>query len=237
MVVDHLEGEGLSLQSFLDHLKIESAGLASNIDLRADGRWNGRSFPAGNGSADLILRGSTPGLPVSGLLDVALTGEGFLLFDAENLDIGQSTARWQGALTLGTWRPSWSIAADPADFSEIGAMVNAWVGSTVLPDSLAGNGQIQVDLNGPFSELTVNARIDAKPLVLDPVQFDRMVAETTIGGSMLRIGSARFQVADGFGEVNGGMAWGSEAGNDQIDLELYPQAAEVIREDFENVRK
>jgi hypothetical protein len=215
-----LEGEGLSLQGFLDHLRIESAGLASNVDLRADGRWNGRSFPAGNGIADLVLHGLTPGVPVSGAVDVALTGEGFLLFDAEDLAIGQSKARWQGALTLGTWRPSWSIAADPADFSEIGPMVNAWVGSTVLPDSLAGTGQIQVDLSGPFSELTVNALIDAKPLILDPIHFDRLVAETTIGGSMLRIGSARFQVADGFGEVEGGMAWGAEAGDDQIDLEL-----------------
>jgi hypothetical protein len=99
-------------------------------------------------------------------------------------------------------------------------MVNAWVGSTVLPDGLAGSGHIQVDLNGPFSELTVNARVDAEPLILDPIRFDRLVAETTIGGSMLRIASARFQVDDGFGEVEGGMAWGAEAGNDQIDLEL-----------------
>ena len=99
-------------------------------------------------------------------------------------------------------------------------MVNAWVGSTVLPDGLAGSGQIQVDLSGPFSELTVNARIDAEPLILDPIRFDRLVAETIISGSMLRIGSARFQVADGFGEVEGGMAWGPEAGDDQIDLEL-----------------
>jgi autotransporter translocation and assembly factor TamB len=207
-------------QGFLDHLRIESAGLASNVNLRADGRWNGRSFPTGNGDADLMLHGSTPGLPVSGALDVALTGEGFLLFDAEDLAIGQSNARWQGALTLGTWRPSWSIAADPADFAEIGPMVNSWVGATVLPDGLAGTGQIQVDLSGPFSELTVNARINAEPLILDPIRFDRLVAETTIGGSMLRVGSARFQVADGFGEVEGGMAWGTEAGNDQIDLEL-----------------
>ncbi|MCW8984660.1 MAG: translocation/assembly module TamB, partial [Thermoanaerobaculales bacterium] len=216
----HLEGEGLSLQGFLEKLRIESAGLAAKVDLRADGRWNGRSFPAGNGNADLVLHGLTPGFPVSGAVDVALTGEGFLLFDAEDLAIGQSNARWQGALTLGTWRPSWSINADPAVFSEIGPMVNAWVGSTVLPDGLAGSGHIQVDLSGPFSELTVNARVDAQPLILDPIRFDRLVAETIIGGSMLRIGSARFQVADGFGEVEGGLAWGAEAGDDQIDLEL-----------------
>jgi autotransporter translocation and assembly factor TamB len=215
-----LEGEGLSLQGFLGNLGIESAGLAANIDLRADGHWNGRSFPSGNGNAGLILHGATPGLPVAGAVDVALTGEGFLRFDAENLAIGQSNARWQGALTLGSWRPSWSIAADPAVFSEIGPMVNAWVGSTVLPESLDGTGQIQVDLSGPFSELTVNARIDAKPLILEPIRFDRLVADANIGGSMLRIGSARFQIADGFGEVEGGMAWGAQSGDDQIDLQL-----------------
>jgi autotransporter translocation and assembly factor TamB len=216
----HLEGEGLSLRGFLDTLRIESAGLAAKVDLRADGRWNGRSFPAGNGNADLTLRGLTPGVPVSGAVEVALTGEGFLLFDAEDLAIGESKARWQGALTLGTWRPSWSIAADPAAFSEIGPMVNAWVGSTVLPEGLAGSGQIQVDLSGPFSELTVNARVDAEPLILEPIRFDRLVAETIISASMLRVDSARFQIGDGFGEVEGGMAWDTEAGDDQIDLEL-----------------
>jgi autotransporter translocation and assembly factor TamB len=216
----HLEGESLSLQSFLDTLRIKSAGLTANIDLRADGRWNGRSFPAGNGTADLLLRGSSPGVPVSGAVDVALTGEGFLLFDAKDLDIGQSKARWQGALTLGTWRPSWSIAANPAVFSEIGPMVNAWVGSKVLPDNLAGSGQLQVDLSGPFSELTVNARVDAEPMILEPIRFDRLVADMTIGGSMLRLGSARYQVTDGFGEVEGGLAWNQAAGDDQIDLEI-----------------
>jgi hypothetical protein len=216
----HLEGEGLSLRGFLDNLRVESAGLAATIDLSADGRWNGRSFPAGNGNADLVLRGATPGVPVSGAVEVALTGEGFLLFDAQNLAIGQSIARWQGALTLGTWRPSWSISVDPAAFSEIGPMVNAWARSTVLPDGLDGSGQLQVDLSGAFSELTVNARVDAEPLALDRIRFDRMIADMTISGSMLRLGSARYQVADGFGEIEGGLTWSPAAGDDQIDLQI-----------------
>jgi hypothetical protein len=216
----HLEGDGISLQGFLDNLRVESAGLAATMDLRADGRWNGRRFPSGQGSASLVLNGLEPGVPVAGAVDVALTGEGFLLFDAEELAIGQSNARWQGALTLGTWRPSWSIAADPAVFSEIGPMVNAWVGSTILPEGLSGTGQLQVDLSGPFSELTVNARVDAKPLILDPIRFDRLDADMTIGGSTLRLASARYQIADGFGEISGGMGWGAAAGDDQLDLEI-----------------
>jgi autotransporter translocation and assembly factor TamB len=216
----HLEGNGLALQSFLDALRVESAGLAADIDFRADCQWAGRSFPAGNGDASLTLHGSRSGLPVSGALDVALKGEGFLLFDAEDLTIGHTKARWQGALTIGAWQPSWSIAAEHADFSEIGPMVNAWVGSTVLPDGLDGSGQLQVDLSGAFSELTVNARVEAEPLILDPVRFDRLVADATISGSMLRIGSARYQVADGFGEVSGAMNWGEAAARDQIGLEI-----------------
>jgi hypothetical protein len=215
-----LEGNGISLQSFLDTINVESAGLEATMDLRADARWYGSSFPAGNGTADLVLHGSPSGTPVSGAVDVALTGEGFLLFDAEALSIGQSRARWQGALTLGTWRPSWSIAADPAVLSEIGPMVNAWVGSTVLPDGLAGSGQLQVDLSGAFSELTVAARVDAEPLILSPISFDHLVADVIIGGSMLRVGSARYQIGDGFGEIEGGLNWGAAAADDQIDLEM-----------------
>ena len=216
----HLEGEGLPLTGLLDTLRVESAGLAATLDLSADGRWDGRAFPAGRGSADLLLRGATPGMPVSGAVDVALTGQGFLLFDAQNLAIGQSNARWQGALTLGTWRPSWSITASPAVFSEIGPMVNAWVGSTVLPDGLQGAGELQVDLSGAFSELTVHARVDAEPITLDRIRFDRLVADMTIAGSMLRLDSARYQIADGFGEVEGGLVWNPAAGDDQIDLQI-----------------
>ncbi len=216
----HLEGEGVSLEGVLDNIAVESAGLAANMDLRADARWNGSSFPAGHGNADLTLRGATPGTPVSGEVAVALTGEGFLRFNAENLSIGNSRARWQGALTLASWQPSWSIAADPAVFAEIGPMVNAWTGSAVLPDNLAGTGQLQVEINGPWSELTVGARVDAEPLILDPIELDRLVADAIITGSMLRLGSARFQVGDGFGEIEGGLAWGEAAGDDQIDLQI-----------------
>jgi hypothetical protein len=216
----HLEGNGISLQSFLRNIKVESAGLAATMDLRADGRWNGKSFPAGNGTADLVLHGSPSGTPVSGAVDVSLTGEGFLLFDGENLSIGESRARWQGALTLGTWRPSWSITADPAVFSEIGPMVNAWVGSMVLPEGLAGSGELQVDLSGAFSELTVAARIDAQPLILSPISFDHLVADLIIGASTLRVGSARYQIGDGFGEIDGGVTWSTAAADDQIDLEI-----------------
>jgi autotransporter translocation and assembly factor TamB len=50
--------------------------------------------------------------------------------------------------------------------------------------------------------------------------FDRLVAEFTINRSLLRLGSARFQVAEGNGEVEGGLTWGEEAGEDQLNLDI-----------------
>jgi len=215
-----LRGTGISLEGFLDNLRVESAGLAATVELNANGAWNGRAFGAGRGHASVQFHGAAPGLPIEGSLLVGLTGEGFLRFDAEELAIGSSRARWQGALTLGTWEPAWAIDARPAVLEEIGPLVNAWVGSTMLPDELAGTGHLQVNLSGPFSDLVVHARVDAQPLILAPMQLDRLVAEFTIAGSELRLSSGRFQLADGFGEIEGGLAWGEAVGDDQLDLKI-----------------
>jgi len=215
-----LHGTGISLEGFLENLRVEPAGLAATVDLDANGAWNGRQFGAGRGHASVQFHGAAPGLPIEGSLLVGLTGEGFLRFDAAELAIGSSRARWQGALTLGTWEPAWAINAQPAIFEEIGPLVNAWVGSTVLPEELAGAGHLQVNLSGPFSQLAVQARVDAQPLILAPIQLDRLVVEATITGSQLRLSSGRYQLADGFGEIDGGMAWGKAVGDNQLDLEI-----------------
>ena len=64
------------------------------------------------------------------------------------------------------------------------------------------------------------ARVDAEPLTLAPVTIDRLVAEATIDRSTLRLASARYQIADGFGEVDGDAFWGEEAGDRQLDLKI-----------------
>ncbi len=165
-----------------------------------------------------MFHGVSPGLAVDGPLTVDLSGEKILLFDAKELAIGSSTARWQGALTLGTWEPAWSIVAEQAHFDEIGPLVNTWVGSTILPTNLEGLGELDVKLSGPFTELLVTARVDAQPLRLPPIELDRLVANATIGGSQLSIGTAYFEVGDGFGEIEGGLEWGEAAGENQLDL-------------------
>ncbi len=215
-----LHGRGVSLQGLLDNLRVKSAGLAATMDIDMDGTWDGKRFGAGKGFATILLHGASPGLPVDGVLNVGLTGDGFLRFDAQELAIGSSIARWQGPLTLGTWEPAWAIDARPAVFAEIGPLVNAWVGSTVLPHELSGTGAVQVNLSGPFKDLVVNVRVEAAPVTLAPIELDRLVAEATIGGSRVHIGTARFQIGDGFGEIDGGLAWGEAAGEEQLDLQI-----------------
>jgi hypothetical protein len=215
-----LHGRGVSLKGFLDDLRVDSAGLAAAMDLDVSAVWDGKKFAAGKGYATLLLRGDAPGLPVDGVVNIGLTGDALLRFDAQELAIGGSIARWQGPLTLGTWEPTWAIDVRPAVFDEIIPLVNTWVRSTVLPDELSGTGEVQVNLSGPFKDLVVNARVEAAPVTLAPIELDRLVAEATIGGSRLQIGSARFQIGDGFGEINGGLAWGEAAGKEQLDLRI-----------------
>ena len=215
-----LHGNGVSLEGFLDDLRVESAGLAAAMDLDLNVVWDGKKFGSGTGYATILFSGDAPGLPVDGIVNVGLTGDGLLRFDAQELAIGGSMARWQGPLTLGAWEPTWAIDVGPAVFDEIIPLVNAWVGSTVLPGELSGTGKVQVNLGGPFKDLVVNARVEAAPMTLPPIKLDRLVAEAIIGGSRLHVDSARFQIGDGFGEVDGGLAWGEAAGEEQLDLQI-----------------
>ncbi len=215
-----LEGSGVSLKGFLGDLRVEPAGLAATFDTSATARWNGKAFGAGHGHAALQFHAAPPGIRVEGPLDIDLPGNGIFLFDATDMTLGGAATRWQGALTIGTWEPAWSITAEGAQFAKIAPMVNAWVGSTALPPELEGTGDLEVNLSGRFSNLTVLVRVDARPLRLPPITFDRLVADVTIAHSLLRIGSARFQIADGFGEIEGGLTWNPAAGDQQLNLDL-----------------
>jgi len=215
-----VEATGMSLAGLLDNLNVESAGLAAEVDTDVHLKWNGKGFRHGSGHASVLMHPSSFGLPVAGSLDVDLNGEGLLLVNAEDLSVGKSRLSWQGALTLATWEPAWAVSVSPAELSEVAGLVNAWVGSTVLPAEIEGIGDLKVNLSGPFKELVVTARVDAQPLILPPIRLDRVVAEATISGSRLRLGSTRFQVADGFGEVEGELRWGEDSGDEQLNLDI-----------------
>ncbi len=67
-------------------------------------------------------------------------------------------------------------------------MVNAWIGSEALP-AVAGSGRLQVSLSGPWRELVVNARLDARPLRWGPIAVDHVVITALIAGRRLTLES------------------------------------------------
>ena len=208
----------MSLGGILTDLRVPTGGLAARAAFEGELEWNGRAIDRGKGQLRAKLRQSGSGLPVRGELALELTPDGLLRFAADGLRIGDSVVEWQGPLAFGTWQPNWSIRASPADLAEVVALVNSLIGSDVLPAWVSGTGTLLVTLSGPWSNLVVGARLDARPLVLPPVVLDQVVSEATISDSRLVLGPTRFRVGDGTGEVDGTVAWGADFGTDQLDL-------------------
>jgi hypothetical protein len=216
-----VSGEGLSLAGFLGHLEVPTGGLGARVALDGELSWDGRAIDRGSGRFLAQLRPAASGLPTRGTVAVELTPDGLIRFASDDLRVGGSVVDWQGPLTLGTWQPDWSLRASPADLAEIASMVNAFVGSEVLPPWVAGQGTLIVTLSGPWQNLVVGARLDARPLqLLPPVQLDQLLTEATISGSRLVLGSTLFRVGDGTGEVDGVITWDDGSPDDQLDLAI-----------------
>jgi hypothetical protein len=215
-----LQGEGVSLTGFLGDLRVPDAGLEAAVDIDAHIAWNGRAIREANGRGTAVFEPAESGTPVSGRLDCDITPEGLLRFSGEDLNLGSSVVDWQGPLVMGSWEPAWSINASPAVLEEVIPMVNGWIGQDILPTTVTGIADLQVTLNGPWKSLVVSTRIDAEPISMAPIQLDRLVAEARIAGSSLNLDTSRFSVDDGHGEIGGKVAWGPDAGGEQLDLKI-----------------
>jgi translocation and assembly module TamB len=211
----------MALDRFLETLGVPPATLAARVDADAELGWNDADIRAGSGHGTAWLRPLGAGTAVAGEVEARLAPPGLLHLTAEDLQVGHSTVRWQGPLTVGTWQPSWSVRADPAVLEELVPLVNAWVGRNVLPPDVEGRGELQVDLTGPWRQPGVVVRLEAQPLRWSPMEFDRVVAEGRISGDTLQLGPARFRVGDGGGEVEGRLWWGDEPG---VDLDWRGQS-------------
>ncbi len=214
-----VDGRGVEVAGVLTSLGVPPAGIAARLDTTVELDWNGKAFPLGYGRADVEFSPTDGAIPASGPLTVELKGDRALSFSAENLALGQSILNWQGPLAIGTWQPSWSITATPAVLEEIVPMVNAWIGSEALP-AVTGSGRLQVSLGGPWQELVVNTRLDARPLSWGPISLDHAVVTALIGGRRLTLSPSRFSIGDGTGEIEGSLTWDPAAGDEQLALDL-----------------
>jgi autotransporter translocation and assembly factor TamB len=226
-----LHAEKVLLEGLLRDLDVPPAQLAARFTADAELRWNGRAIQKGQaqGHGIATLTPLTVGTPVAGGVYCEISPDGLLYFSAEDLKLGSSTVDWQGPLTFGSWEPAWSVHASPASLDEVVTLVNTWTGSQVLPDWVSGTGDIDVTLSGPWNQLAVGVRLDAHPLLLPPIELDRVVADATIQGSELRLGPTRFSVGESQGEVAGSIAWHPNAGTEQLDLELRGHRLPVSR--------
>lgn len=213
-----LTGRGVQIPSFLRLLKVPDAGMAASADIDASLSWDGMAIAHGSGQGVAQLRPTRGPLPVDGELQVALTPEGLLRFSAQELKVGSSTVSWEGPLTLGNWQPAWSLRVSPANLSELAPAVNAWVGESVLPSDLGGTGELHLGLAGPWDHLRVEARLEAHPLTLAPLHFDRALLAANISAGGLEITDAVYRIGDGDGEVTGSLRWGAGNAEDQLDL-------------------
>ncbi len=215
-----LHGSGVRLAGLLRDLGVPDAGLAATMTTDAELAWDGRDIEHARGRAEILLKPTPHGLGAQGRVSCEVTPQGLLLFSGQDLKLGGSTLRWQGPLTIGSWEPAWSINSSPAVLEEVIPLVNAWTGSQVLPSWISGVANLQVSLSGPWRQLVVGVRLDAHPLLLPPIELDRVIAEATIRGSELRLGTTRFSIGDGHGEAEGTVAWGPASGQEQLDLAL-----------------
>ncbi len=214
-----VNGRDVELAGLLGELDIPNPGIAARLDAEVELDWNGSRFPDGQGRSNAILRPTAGPLPAAGDLTVELRGDGALTFTADDLTLGGSTLSWQGPLTIGSWQPSWSVTAAPAVLDEVVPMVNTWVGSRVLPD-VEGEGRIQVTLSGPWRELVVSCRFDARPLRYGPIALDHVVASALIGGDQLTLEPSLFRLGDGTGEIEGALIWDPAVGDEQLDIDV-----------------
>ncbi len=213
-------GAAVPLAAVLAAINVPPAGLAAHAALEGRLEWTGSRLSDGRGEATALLRPAAGELPVEGRLDVTLAPAG-LVFDADALRIGQSTVRWQGPIAVGSWEPGWSIAAAPVVLEEALPLVNRWIGEKVLPEEVGGRGELLVTLGGPWSALLVNARLEAAPLTYPPMTFDRVLADVVVTDSRLELGTVRYRIGDGGGEVDGVVRWDGEA---ELDLGIRGQS-------------
>jgi autotransporter translocation and assembly factor TamB len=226
-----IHAEHVLLEGLLRDLGVPPARLAATFTTDAELAWNGRAIKRGQarGRGIATLTPLSTGTPVAGEVYCEINPDGLLYFSTEDLELGSSTVNWQGPLTFGSWVPAWSIHASPAALDEVVDLVNTWTGSQVLPEWVSGTGDIDVTLSGPWNQLAVGARLDAHPLLLPPIELDRVVAEATIRGSEMRLGPTRFSVGDSQGEVAGSIAWHPNVGTEQLDLDLRGHRLPVSR--------
>jgi autotransporter translocation and assembly factor TamB len=192
-----VRGEGVSLAGFLHRINVNDAGLAATFSTNAEVTWDGRDLMGGAGTAIADLKAGDGDVPVRGHVVVALAHDGALQIDAKKVTLAGAPVRWEGRLSIGTWRPDWHIDGVNVPIPAIARLLRGWIGVDVVPAQLQGEAVVDLGLWGEFSNLHASGSVALAPVSFGPVEADGLEASFRIGNGVLAVESGEIAVDSG----------------------------------------
>ena len=221
-----LRGEDVDLAAFLRVLGIDDAGLAGRCRVNADLGFQGEAIKLGSGTALVDIRPAPGDVPVDGRIVLGLARDGALAISTDDIRLAGAPLHWEGRLTLGTWRPAWSIQGERIRIESVARLLRGWVGEDVIPPELVGEAAIDVRLHGTFDDLTITGDVAAAPVSFGPIDADGLEASFRVGQGVLHLESASVFVGSGRVASRGELRYG-EGG--ALDLHLSGRGVPVAR--------
>ncbi len=221
-----LRGEGVDLAAFLRELGVDDAGLSGRCTVNADLSFEGEAIKLGFGTAVVDIRPAPGDVPVDGRVVLGLARDGALTISTDDTRLAGAPLRWEGRLTLGSWRPDWSIRGERVRIESVARLLRGWVGTDVIPPELVGEAAIDLRLHGPFEDLTVTGDVAAAPVSFGPIDADGIEASFRVGQGVVHLESGSIFVGPGRVACRGELRYG-EGG--ALDLHLAGKGVPVAR--------
>lgn len=222
-----VRGDGLELETFLALLGIPPAGLASEARVSAELAFDGQAIGQGQGLAVVHLTPAGKGLGVEGQLLIALQGDGALRFQGRSLQLAGGSVHWQGRLSLGTWRPQWSLASEGVPVEAVAKLLAGWVGTPILPAELSGTAVFDLQLAGSFDDPVLMGTVALSPVCFGPMEADGLEGEISFARGVFQVTEGRLVLGKGQADFSAQLRLGEAS--PQVELRFASRALPLAR--------
>ncbi|MCX7894844.1 MAG: translocation/assembly module TamB [Thermoanaerobaculum sp.] len=200
-------GSGLKVDELLAQLGIGRGGLATRANVSGELSWDGEAIGSGRGVAVVQLAQEGEGIPATGQLVLSLRGDGALHVHAPRLLVGGGSLAWRGSLSLGSWRPAWSVSSDGISVRTVSDLLAGWVGTPLIPQQLSGTAVFDLAISGSFSALRVVGPVALSPVCLGSLEADALAGQLEVDASRLRFSAGKLALGRGQAEFSGELAF------------------------------